>query len=148
MNIAYWLNSTRWFWKEPFHLYCLRYVLFSFFTFTVGLEFDVNNLLCIFRLFILFVPNCIVFWAVQCICDSAGFERLHKSWEIPFQARLIQVNNRSLLGALFFPERVYVNSPFTIHISYSIPLPRKQWHIRDLDCATSGKFESQLVKQA
>ena len=29
------------------------------------LEFIVNNLLCIFRLFILFFPNCIVLWAVK-----------------------------------------------------------------------------------
>ena len=32
----------------------------------------------------------------------------------------MQVNTGSLLGALFFPDGVYVNGPFTIHVSYSI----------------------------
>ena len=40
-----------------------------------------------------------------------------KSLGISFQARLIQVNTSSLLGALFFPDRVYVNGPFTIRVS-------------------------------
>ena len=37
-----------------------------------------------------------------------------KSLGISFQARLIQANTSSLLGALFFPDRVYVNGLFTI----------------------------------
>ena len=43
-----------------------------------------------------------------------------KSCGIPFQARLIQVNLSSLLGALFFPDGVYVNGLFTIHVSCNI----------------------------
>ena len=40
-----------------------------------------------------------------------------KSLGISFQARLIQVNTSSLLGALFFPDKVYENRPFAIRVS-------------------------------
>ena len=95
-------------------------------------------------------------WIYICVSSlTAYFKKcfLFKNWDLLIMCGQTQFVQRFVIRFWIFIlnyfSSFYVSIRFlSVYTSKIFSSPRKQRHIRDIDCAADGKFESWLVKWA